>query len=136
MQRVEYELGFSWFLAIFLSLVHLIAVLAMFCLPIFIIFKMAGITLLFFYYVNLMNLHVKRSAKKSVITIWQDTAGRWGCLTKAKKAAIGELKGDSFKSALFLILRFRIKSGVRQVIIPVDALNPSEYRNLCARLGI
>ncbi len=83
-----------------------------------------------------MNLHVKRSAKKSVIMIWQDAAGRWGCLTKAKKAAIGELKGDSYKCALFLLLRFRIKAGVRQVIIPVDALNPSEYRNLCARLSI
>lgn len=83
-----------------------------------------------------MNLHVKRTAKKSVICFWQDSAGHWGCVTNAKKAAAGELKGDSFKCAFFLILRLKFKSGVRNVMVPVDALNPSEYRSLCARLSM
>lgn len=136
MQRVEYELGFSWLLAVFLSIVHLVAIFILFYLPFHAFFRIVGITLLFFNYINLMELHVKRTAKKSVILIWQDTDGRWGCLTFAKKAAIGELKGDSLKCTLFLMLRFKFKSGVRHVIIPVDALNPVEYRHLCARLGI
>ncbi len=48
---------------------------------------------------------------------------------------MGVLKSDSFKSAVVLILRFRFKTGTRNVIIPVDALNKFEYRQLSARLS-
>lgn len=136
MERIEFELGFSWLLAIFLVLVNLTAIIILINLPLNLVFKLAGTTLIIFYYFYLMNLHVKRTSKKSVICIWQDPAGRWGCLTNGKKAAVGELKGDSFKSAFFLILRLKFKSGVRNVIVPVDALNSSEYRSLCARLSM
>lgn len=98
--------------------------------------KIAGTTLFFWYFWQLMNLHVKRLSKKSVVYIWQDSAGHWGCLTHNKKAAIGMLKSDSFKSAVVLILRFRFKTGTRNVIVPVDALNKLEYRQLCARLSL
>lgn len=99
-------------------------------------FKIAGTTLLLWYFWHLMNLHIKRISKKSVVCIWQDPTGRWGCLTQNKKAAIGALKSDSFKSAVVLVLRFRFKTGTRNVIVPVDALNKLEYRQLCARLSL
>ncbi len=98
-------------------------------------FKLASMTFLSWHFWQLVNLHVKRHAKKSVVYIWQDSTGRWGCLTHHQKAATGELQGDSFKSTFFLVLRFRLKAGTRNVIVPVDALNPLEYRQLCARLN-
>lgn len=136
MQRVEFVLGFSKRLFFFLSTIYLAAVIIVINLPWLIMFKLAGMTLLSWHFWQLVNLHVKRDAKKSVVYIWQDSAGRWGCLTHHKKVAKGELKGDSFKSAFFLILRFRFKTGTHNVIVPVDALNQLEYRQLCARLSI
>ena len=136
MERIEFVLGSSRLLFLFLGAVYLGAILIVINCPLPITLKIAGATLFFWYFWQLMNLHVKRIAKKSVIYIWQDPAGRWGCLTHHKKAAIGELKSDSFKSGIVLILRFRFKTGTRNVIVPVDALNKLEYRQLCARLSL
>lgn len=136
MQKVEFELGYSRWLLIFLSVVYFSAIIILIICPLPMIFKIIGALLLLTDFWQLVNLHVKRDAKKSVICIWQDSLGRWGCLTHHKKAAVGSLKGDSFKSSIFLILRFRSKGSVRNVIVPVDALNKLEYRQLYARLSL
>lgn len=136
MERIEFVLGGSRLLSLFLGVVYFGAILILINCPLPIIIKIAGTTLLLWYFWQLMNLHVKRISKKSVVCIWQDPTGRWGCLTHHKKAAIGELKSDSFKSAVVLVLRFRFKTGTRNVIVPVDALNKLEYRQLCARLSL
>jgi len=136
LERIEFVLGRSRLLFLFLGAVYSCAVLVLVNCPLSIILKIAGTTLLLWYFWQLVNLHVKRISKKSVVCIWQDPTGRWGCLTHQKKAAIGELKSDSFKSAVVLVLRFRFKTGIRNVIIPVDALNKLEYQQLSARLSL
>lgn len=135
MEKVEFVLGTSRLLALFLGTVYLCAIIILISVPLASILKIGGTTLLSWYFLQLMKLHVERVAKKSVVCIWQDSGGRWGCVTHHKKAAMGVLKSDSFKSAVVLILRFRFKTGTRNVIIPVDALNKFEYRQLSARLS-
>ena len=136
MERIEFVLGSSKLLSLFLGVVYFSAILIVINCSLPIMLKIAGAALLLWYFWQLVNLHVKRVSKKSVVCIWQDPAGRWGCLTHNKKAAIGMLKSDSFKSAVVLILRFRFKTGTRNVIVPVDALNKLEYRQLFARLSL
>jgi hypothetical protein len=136
LERVEFVLGFSKLLFVFLGMVYITALIILTILPIPILLKIAGTTLLVAYFSHLLHLHIIRISKKSVVLIWQDAAGGWGAKTEAGKVAVGFLKGDSFKSAVVLILRFRFKSGVKNVIVPVDALNQAEYRILCARLDI
>ena len=136
MERIEFVLGGSRLLFLFLGVVYSGAILILISCLSPIIFKIAGTTLLLGYFWQLMNLHVKRISKKSVVCIWQDPSGGWGCLTHHKKAAIGELRSDSFKSGVVPVLRFRLKTGTRNVIVPVDALNKLEYRQLCARLSL
>jgi len=137
LERVEFVLGFSKILAIFLGLIYVGAlIILIFSIPLAVAFKIIGITLLILHFRCLLNLHIRRISKKSIVYIWQDSLGRWGCKTNSGKAAMAELKGDTFKCAVFLIVCFRFKSGTRNVIIPVDALNKHEYRILYARLTI
>jgi hypothetical protein len=133
---MEFVLGFSRLLSLFLGAAYFGAIIILINCPLPILLKIVGATLLSGYFWQLMNLHVKRASKKSVICIWQDSVGRWGCLTYGKKTAMGQLKSDSFKSAAMLILRFRFKTGTRSIIVPVDALNKAEYRQLYTRLNL
>lgn len=136
MQSVEFVLGSSRLLLFFLGVVYFSAIIILISCPLLAMFKIIGALLLVRNFWQLVNLHVKRSAKKSVVYLWQDSLGRWGCLTHQKKAAVGVLKGDSFKSGIVLILRFRFKAGTRNVIVPVDALNKAEYRQLYTHLSL
>ena len=136
LQRIEFVLGRSRLLFLFLNTIYFSAIFILINCPLPIILKITGTIGLLAYLSQLVNLHVKRKAKKSVVCIWQDPTGRFLCLTHQNKMAVAKLKSDSFKSAVVLILRFRLKTGTRNVIIPVDALNTVEYRLLSARLSL
>jgi hypothetical protein len=135
-EKVEFVLGFSRLLACFLGAIYFSAFMILISLPLPILLKLVGVLLLIWHFWYLIKLHIKRIAKKSVVYIWQDSLGRWGCQTQGGKAARGELREDSFKSTLVLILRFRFKSGTRNIIVPVDALTRREYRLLCTRVAM
>ncbi len=134
METVEFILGPSKGFSVYLWSLFLGVAFTVFYLPIFYFFKMIGIALLFLYSWQLWNLHGRRSAKKAIIRVWQDSKGRWGCETKDGHAAIGRLKADSFRSLWFTILRFHFHHRGLSVIIPKDALSLNEYRILSVRL--
>jgi len=133
-ERVEFSLGFSKILTIFLLGFCLATLLIISYLPIPVFLRIAGVALLIIYGWVLLNLHISRKAKRSVIKIWQDPKGRWGCQTVQGHRAVGVLAGESFISAWVLVLHFRFKTRIQNVIIPVDALRQREYQILSTRI--
>lgn len=135
MESVEFFLGSSRFFSLGFLLGFIGAGVVLVCLPILLVLKILGILGLIFYCRTILKLHLRRTAKAAVIRIWQDAKGRWGYQTRAGRAALGEIKGDSFNSSVYMILRFRFKTHHRSIFIPRDALSADEYRILSARLN-
>jgi hypothetical protein len=135
-ERVEFVLGRSRSLELFFMIVHLGAGIVLVYVPIPIIVKILGLTLISISYRQILNLHLRRFTKQAIIRIWQDPKGRWGCQSRAGHLAIGELKNDTYKSRWLIILRLRFRTRSQNILIPKDALNSSEYRVLCARLNL
>lgn len=136
MQKIAFVLGPSKGLMVFLSLLFLSAAAMVLWISIPYWVKTFGIALLFLYGWRLWNLHAKRISKKSIVYIWQDTEGRWGCQTREGHAALGRLQGDSFKSIGFLIVRLQFQHRALSILIPADALTMNEYKILYTRFQI
>lgn len=134
MEKVEFVLGPSKKLGIFLGVLYISTALVVFFLPVFWIIKILINIGLGWYCWRNWNLHGSRSSKKSIIRIWQDPRGFWGCQTKEGHLAMGKLKGDSFRSIWLIVLRIRFQSRVVSVVIVADALSKAAYRILSARM--
>jgi len=133
--RVEFALGQSKGLSLFFLLIYAGAISIIISLPWVLIIKILCIVALLYHTSKTLNLHARRISKNAVVRVWKDPKGRWGYQTKDGKRAIGSLKNDSYKSAHLIILRFRLSTHSRNVIIPLDALNSSEYRVLCTHIN-
>jgi len=134
-ERIEFSLGTSRFLGIFLGFLYISTLLVFFTLPIAYFLKILGSVFLGWRFSRIWALHVKRTAKNSVIAIWQDSQGRWGYKTRYGHCVKGRLKGDSFKCHWIIVLRLRLKTRTQNIIIPADALTTFQYRILCTRLN-
>lgn len=134
-ERIEFLLGPSRLLGIFLIIIYLSTLIVLLTLPMSHFIKIPIAIFLARQFLQLWALHVRRIAKNSVIEIWQDSQGGWGCKTQHGHSAKGKLKGDSFKSHWLIILRLGLKNRTQNIVIPVDALTSFQYRRLCARLN-
>lgn len=105
-------------------------------IPVFLLLNIVGITLLFFHYKKVLDLHAKRRSKNAIVRIWQDTRGFWGCQTRNGHSFKATLKGSSFKSQWMFILHFRVRHRFLPVIILRDAMNTTEFRLLCTRFNL
>ncbi len=132
---LEFALGYSRILFLLITFSYLGGIGIFLTLPIPLILKIGGGALLGFSYFQTLKTHVFRKASRSVIRIWQDSKGRFGCHFRYGLSALGELQGDSFKSAWLIILRLRLKDRKISVIIPKDILTPHEFRALLLRLN-
>lgn len=135
MEHCEFVLGSSRFLSGLLYFIYLGAALSLFWLdPLPPALKVGGTALILYLLGQKYSLHVKRSRVDAVLTLWQDSKGRWGCQLRNGQCYRGQLLKDSFTSSLLVILRLSTRSRVISIFIPFDALAPQEYRVLCSRL--
>lgn len=134
MQSIEFFLGPSRVLAIFLHIIYLGSMAIIMALKIFIIVKIIILFFLVWDYIQKLRLYAFRNSKQSIIKIWQNTEGNWGLMDKNDHSAIGILKGDTYISFFILILRVQLKTRVQSIIIPRDILTHREYRMLRSRV--
>lgn len=135
MESCEFVLGPSRFLSRIFYLVYLGAgILLLLADPLSLTLRLGGIATIFYCLNQVRSLHVKRSHAKSVLAVWQDAKGRWGCQMRNGQCYRGILLKDSFESSLLIILRLYTFHRVITILIPFDAAEPNEYRVLCSRL--
>lgn len=134
MERVEFLLGFSRVLLILSLILHLGSIFVLIHLPILNLLKILGTALLILHGWLMLKLHVLRRHKNAIVKIWQDKNGKWGCETCGGHHALGGLEGESYITSFFMVLRFRFKTRVENVVIPIDALTTHQYRVLSTRL--
>jgi len=132
---LEFALGYSKILFVLITFSYLGGLWIFLTMPIPLVLKIGGGVLLGFKFYQTLKTQVFRKASRSVIRIWQDAKGRFGCQFRYGLSAFGELQGDSFRSVWLIILRLRLKDRKISVIIPRDALNPHEFRALLLRLN-
>lgn len=135
MERVEFSLHPSKRLSTLLCLLYGGAVVIILWSPMLLVFKIAGVLGCWYDFCRVYRLYVNRSAKGSVVSIWQNSNGQWGCKTKDGYQAIGTLLGDSYTSPWILVLRFRFQHHSKLVVIPADAMSVAQYRILYVRLN-
>jgi hypothetical protein len=135
MESVEFCLGRSRFFMMGFIGIFMGAAFICVWLPIPWILKILSIIALVLYGRSVLNIHLRRVDKAAIVRIWQDMQGRWGYQTRSGRVALGELKGDSFKTPFCIILRLRFKTHHRSICIPRDALSTEEYRILSTRLS-
>lgn len=135
MHHVVFSLGFSKSLAVFLSIIYSSATLILWMLPLawFVqAFLWLGVLGLF---IQTGQRYLSRSHKGSVVSVWQDSRGRWGCTLQDGRCLRGHLSSDTFKHPYLLVLGLRTSMGVRYVPIPGDALDSFAFRTLSTRVG-
>lgn len=135
MERVEFSLNRSKRLSALLCLLYGGSAVIILWLPMLLVFKIAGVLGCWYDFCRVYRLYANRSAKDSVVSIWQNSNGQWGCKTKEGYQPIGTLVGDSYTSSWILVLRFRFKNRSKVVIIPADAMSVAQYRILYVRLN-
>lgn len=141
MAQTEFVLTPSKKLAYFLYGLHIIAAVVILTLQVS-VFKKGVIFIVFLIFgyreINGIIKSQQRRNQDEIARVWHDTEGRFGLETLKGKKSIGTLKGDSFKCSWFIILRIKLLGSINArtitLFIPKDALPPSEYRALCARL--
>ncbi|MBP6104578.1 MAG: hypothetical protein KBD23_04175 [Gammaproteobacteria bacterium] len=134
MNHVVFSLGFSKSLAFFLSVIYSFAALIVWMLPLALFvqsFLCLGLLCLF---IQTGQRHLSRSHKGSVVSVWQDSKGRWGCTLQDGRCLRGRLSADTFMHPYLLVLGLRTSTGTRYVPIPGDALDSFGFRTLSTRI--
>lgn len=131
MQAVEFYLNPSKKLNLCLSSLYFGTIFYVIFWPILFFWKCLIITFLIFDWQRNLS---KKTRKKSVFRIWQDSDHRFGFETLNGNFGIGHLMGDSFKSSFFIILRIKTITRIKTILIPRDSLSEVEYRILSSRL--
>jgi hypothetical protein len=98
-----------------------------------IILKIAG-SLALFPAFKMVKIQARKSDPESVILLWHDSKGRWGCKTKRGHLYSVSLLKSSYIGSYFLILRFKSVTKTFNLLICRDMLTPSAYRLLGNRL--
>jgi hypothetical protein len=135
MYHVVFSLGFSKNLAIFLGVIYSAAALILWMLPLawFVqVFLCIGLLCL---WIQTVKRHLSRSDKGSVVSVWQDSKGCWGCTLQDGRCLRGRLSPHTFKHPYLLVLALRTSMGTRYVPIPADTLDSFAFRTLSTRLG-
>lgn len=135
MQKIEFVLGPSRLLAILFLVLYGSSCLILYFLNFPLLIKLISIAFLCWDYTKKLNLYARRSAKRAIVQLWQDTKGRFGYTDNKGQSAITNLIGDSYKSSFFLILHLKSKTKKQSIFIPRDALSSEEYRLLRARIA-
>ena len=135
MNHVVFSLGFSKNLAIFLSVIYSVAALILWTLPLawFVqAFLCLGVLCLF---IQTGQRHLSRSHKGSVLSVWQDSKGRWGCTLQDGRCLRGRLSPNTFRHPYLVVLGLSTSMGTRYVPIPADSLDSFSFRTLSTRIG-
>ena len=135
MHHVVFSLGFSKSLAVFLSVIYSSAALILWILPLawFVqAFLCLGVLCLF---IQTAQKHLSRSHKGSVLSVWQDSKGRWGCTLQDGRCLRGPLSPNTFRHPYLVVLGLSTSMGTRYVPIPADSLDSFSFRTLSTRIG-
>jgi hypothetical protein len=132
---VVFALGFSKSLAIFTILAHGLPAILVWTLPwpwmlqLLVCLGFGSIAL------QSWQRHISRLHPRSVVSVWQDSQGRWGFTLHNGCTVGGPLSPDLFKHPYLLIVALKTATGTRYVAIPRDALDNFGFRTLSTRLG-
>ncbi len=135
MHQVVFSLGFSKSLAVFLSVIYSFAALILWVLPVawFVqVFLCLGLLCLF---IQTGQRHLSRSHKGSVVSVWQDSKGRWGYTLQDGRCLRGRLSPDTFRHPYLLVLGLKTSRGTCYVPILADTLDRFAFRTLSTRVG-
>lgn len=135
MQPIEFYLNPSKKTRYFFHLVSIFAFLYVISWPHHFVWKSLLIAVIFYEWQKNVKNYGKKPGKTMVFRIWQDSQNRWGYENNLGLGGIGLLKGDSFKSSFFIILRIKTKTKIQTIFIPRDCLSEMEYRVLCSRIS-
>ncbi len=135
MSNVIFSLGFSRSMAAFILLIHGMAALLVGMVdgP----FLCKGLCLIGLMYSAVQNWqqHVKRSRKGSVISVWQDSKGAWGCVLRDGRCLKGVLASQTFQHPYLWIVALKTQKRTLYIPIPRDALDNFGFRTLSTRLS-
>lgn len=140
LEGLEWELGFSRSLFLVVLFSHLAALCILWSpwIATFniwaLLFRICVSVFLGLNVKRIAHMHLFRSMPRSVVKVWQDTKGRFGCQFKMGQSAYAEVKGDSYHTTIFIILRLSISHRVVNVIIPRDSMSPEAFKVLSSRL--
>lgn len=130
----EWELGFSKHLLIVILLTHFGAFCITALLVPNLILKILFMAAIIGHTRKIIRAHVFRSTARSIVKLWQESNGRFGCQFKIGQSAYGDLQGDSFKSFFCVIVRLKLSQRSVTLIVPRDCVSTPVYRILCSRL--
>lgn len=134
--RIACQLGKSNYLLGFFLISHLGAMIGIISADWPLIFRTALIITIIAHCYWAVRYYAYRVSERSVVTVWVDEQNRWGFQTKGGKQYIGTLLADSIRTGFLLILRFKCRARIENIIIPLDAMADHNYRRLSGRLYI
>jgi hypothetical protein len=134
-ERLEWELGFSKNLFILTALTHTGAFCIVGWVVPYLVLKILCMLAILGNARKIMRTHLLRCTPHSVVKLWQETNGRFGCQFKLGQSAYGEVKGESFKSFACVVLRLKLSNRVLTLFISRDSVSTPLYRILCSRLN-
>lgn len=134
MPSVEFFFNPSKKLLFLLVSIYTSCIIILFCLPLYFLVKLLVLFLIIYQGRSDLMLHVYRKPKDAVICLWKNGKGHWGYQTRAGLRVQGKIRGESYTSTHFMIIRLKCYSHIKNVVIFNDALNSAEYRALSAQL--
>ncbi len=135
MSKVVFSLGFSKSMALFVLLGHGMAAVLVGMVDLSFLCKGLCLIGLMYSVVQNWQQHVKRRCKGSVVSVWQDSRGRWGCVLRDGRCLMGHLSKQTFQHPYLWIMA--LKTPQRTFYIPIfrDALDNFGFRTLSTRLS-
>lgn len=138
MDSIEFNLNPSKFLTLLLIIIYLGAGAAL-CLvntiPIVkILLLLIGLPILAYLGSRDLKKHIWQKDLNSIVRLWQNCEGKWGCETGKGRLMFTDILGDSFISSFLIVLRLKTKTRIMKVIIARDSLKDEEFRMLLKRI--
>jgi hypothetical protein len=138
MDPIEFNLNPSWTLTILVVLIYLGAGVSLslinLSMPIKILVMVFAYPVLFYRCKRDLQKHLWQKNPNSIVRLWQNCEGKWGCETRSGRLIYTELLGDSFISSLLIVLRLKSKTKVMNAAVGRDSLSPEDYRTLIKRI--